>query len=117
MTRPNRKTVSAAQAIVDSLVEHGVDTIFGIPGAHTYKLFDALYERRREIRFVGTRHEQGAAYMAFGATAYRAVNPGEFKSTLIGALNDSGPVLIEVPSEPGSEVSPWPFLHPWSAGR
>jgi acetolactate synthase-1/2/3 large subunit len=54
---------------------------------------------------------------SFGATAYQAENPGELKSTLIGALNDSGPVLIEVPSEPGSEVSPWPFLHPWSAGR
>jgi acetolactate synthase-1/2/3 large subunit len=60
------KTVSAAQAIVDSLIQHGVDAIFGIPGAHTYKLFDALYERRREIRFIGTRHEQGAAYMAYG---------------------------------------------------
>src|SRR3984957_15762458 len=61
-----RKTVSAAQAIVDSLIQHGVDTIFGIPGVHTYRLFDALYERRGEIRFVGTRHEQGAAYMAYG---------------------------------------------------
>jgi acetolactate synthase-1/2/3 large subunit len=60
------KTVSAAQAIVDSLIQHRVDAIFGIPGAHTYKLFDALYERRREIRFIGTRHEQGAAYMAYG---------------------------------------------------
>src|SRR5579859_7941320 len=61
-----RKTVSAAQAIVDSLIQHGVDTIFGIPGVHTYKLFDALHERRDEIRFVGARHEQGAAYMAYG---------------------------------------------------
>jgi acetolactate synthase-1/2/3 large subunit len=61
-----RKSVSAAQAIVESLIEHGVDVIFGIPGVHTYKLFDALYERRREIRFIGTRHEQGAAYMAYG---------------------------------------------------
>lgn len=61
-----RKTVSAAQAIVDSLIEHGVEVIFGIPGVHTYKLFDALYERRREIRFIGSRHEQGAAYMAYG---------------------------------------------------
>src|ERR1700675_1562503 len=61
-----RKTVSAAQAIVESLIQHGVDTIFGIPGVHTYKLFDALYERRGEIRFVGTRHEQGGAYMAYG---------------------------------------------------
>jgi acetolactate synthase I/II/III large subunit len=58
--------MSAAQAIVDSLIAHGVDTIFGIPGVHTYELFDALYERRREIRFIGTRHEQGAAYMAYG---------------------------------------------------
>jgi acetolactate synthase-1/2/3 large subunit len=61
-----RKSVSAAQAIVESLIEHGVDVIFGIPGVHTYRLFDALYERRREIRFIGTRHEQGAAYMAYG---------------------------------------------------
>src|ERR1700694_514043 len=61
--------VSAAQAIVDSLIQHGVDVIFGIPGVHTYKLFDALYERRREIRFIGTRHEQGAAYMAYGYAA------------------------------------------------
>jgi acetolactate synthase I/II/III large subunit len=61
-----REVLSAAQAIVDSLIQQGVDTIFGIPGVHTYKLFDALYERRREIRFIGTRHEQGAAYMAYG---------------------------------------------------
>ena len=37
------KVASAAQAIVDSLIRHGVDTIFGIPGVHTYRLFDALY--------------------------------------------------------------------------
>jgi len=61
-----QRLVSAAQAIVDSLIEHGVDVIFGIPGVHTYKLFDALYERRHEIRFIGSRHEQGAAYMAYG---------------------------------------------------
>jgi acetolactate synthase-1/2/3 large subunit len=54
---------------------------------------------------------------SFGAVAYRAENPAELKSSLMAALNDNGPVLIEVPSEPDSEVSPWPFLHPWSAGR
>jgi acetolactate synthase-1/2/3 large subunit len=58
--------VSSAQAIVNSLIENEVEVIFGIPGVHTYKLFDALYERRQEIRFIGTRHEQGAAYMAYG---------------------------------------------------
>ena len=53
---------------------------------------------------------------SFGATAYRAVTPAQLRSALKCALNDSGPVLIEVPSEPGSEASPWPFLHPWSVG-
>jgi acetolactate synthase I/II/III large subunit len=58
--------VTAGQAIVDGLIRHGVDQIFGIPGAHTYKLIDALYERRAELKYIGTRHEQGAAYMAYG---------------------------------------------------
>src|SRR5260221_12763112 len=61
-----RKTVTAGQAIVECLVQHGIRDIFGIPGVHTYSLFDALYERREDIRFVGTRHEQGGAYMAYG---------------------------------------------------
>jgi acetolactate synthase-1/2/3 large subunit len=49
---------------------------------------------------------------SFGAVAYRAVNPVELKLVLERALAQSGPVLIEVPSEPGSEVSPWPFIRP-----
>ncbi len=58
--------VNSAQAIVASLLDHGVDCVFGIPGAHTYELIEALYERRDRIRFMVTRHEQGAAYMAYG---------------------------------------------------
>ena len=58
--------VTAGQAIIDGLIRHGVTQIFGIPGAHTYKLIDALYERRGELNYIGTRHEQGAAYMAYG---------------------------------------------------
>ena len=58
--------LSSAQAIVASLVDHGVDHVFGIPGAHTYALIEAIYERRDRIRFIVTRHEQGAAYMAYG---------------------------------------------------
>jgi acetolactate synthase I/II/III large subunit len=61
-----QKLVTAGQAIVDGLVRNGVREIFGIPGVHTYSLIDALYERRAELRFIGTRHEQGAAYMAYG---------------------------------------------------
>ena len=61
-----KRTVTTGQAIVDGLVRHGVTQIFGIPGAHTYEFIDALHERRREIAYIGTRHEQGAAYMAYG---------------------------------------------------
>lgn len=52
--------------IARSLVRNGVDTIFGIPGAHTYDFIDALHECRDRIRFIATRHEQGAGYMAYG---------------------------------------------------
>jgi acetolactate synthase-1/2/3 large subunit len=49
---------------------------------------------------------------SFGAAAYRASNPLELKLALESALHQNGPVLIEVPSEPGSEASPWPFIRP-----
>ena len=57
---------TAAQSIVDRLIDHGVDTIFGIPGAQTYALFDAIAHRTSDLRLITARHEQGAAYMAYG---------------------------------------------------
>jgi len=60
------ETLSTGQAIARSLIRNGVDTIFGIPGAHTYDFIDALYEHRDQIRFIVNRHEQGSGYMAYG---------------------------------------------------
>ena len=60
------RLVTAGQAIVDGLIRNGVRQIFGIPGVHTYHLIDALAERQEELKYIGTRHEQGAAYMAYG---------------------------------------------------
>lgn len=60
----NKKTTG--EAIVDTLIANGIDTVFGLPGAQTYPLFDALYRRRDVIRTIGARHEQALAYMAFG---------------------------------------------------
>ena len=62
----NAETLSTGQAIARSLIRNGVDTIFGIPGAHTYDFIDALYEYRDKIRFIVNRHEQGSGYMAYG---------------------------------------------------
>jgi acetolactate synthase I/II/III large subunit len=58
--------LSTGQAITESLIAHGVDTVFGIPGAHMYDFNDALAQRHDRIRFITTRHEQGAGYMAYG---------------------------------------------------
>ncbi len=61
-----KKMMSGGEAIVQSLLQNGVDTVFGIPGAQTYPIFDALARVQSRIRTVGARHEQAAAYMAYG---------------------------------------------------
>lgn len=57
---------TTGEAIVASLIAHGVDTVFGMPGAQTYDLFEALYQAADKIKVITVRHEQAAAYMAFG---------------------------------------------------
>ena len=49
---------------------------------------------------------------SFGISGYRATTPQQLKTTLERALGANAPVLIEVPSEPDSDASPWPFIHP-----
>ncbi len=58
--------IKGGKALMDSVLDHGIDTIFGIPGGQTYELFDALYAKGDDIQLITTRSEQGAAYMAFG---------------------------------------------------
>ena len=55
---------TGGDALVAGLRVHGIDTVFGIPGAQTYGLFDAIH--RSDIRLIGARHEQACGYMAFG---------------------------------------------------
>ena len=57
--------ITAAQAIVDCLRREGIDHVFGIPGTMNLPILDVL-RSTPEIRFVLTRHEQGAAFMAYG---------------------------------------------------
>jgi thiamine pyrophosphate-dependent acetolactate synthase large subunit-like protein len=63
--------ITAAQAIVDCLRRERIDHVFGIPGTMNLPILDVL-RATPEIRFVLTRHEQGAAFMAYGFA--RAVN-------------------------------------------
>src|SRR5467141_5126241 len=54
--------MNAAQLLVRCLENEGVEYVFGIPGEENIHIMDALSQSR--IRFVTTRHEQGAAFMA-----------------------------------------------------
>lgn len=54
--------MKAAELLVRCLENEGVRLVFGLPGEETLELMDALLDSR--IRFVETRHEQGAAFMA-----------------------------------------------------
>ena len=56
--------MTGGEAIVSGLVAHGVDTVFGLPGAQVYGLFDAFHQA--QLKVVGARHEQACGYMAFG---------------------------------------------------
>ncbi len=58
--------MTGADAIVASLIANDVDTMFGLPGGQLDHLFDSVYRAGDKLRLIHTRHEQGAAYMAFG---------------------------------------------------
>ncbi|MBV5324488.1 MAG: hypothetical protein J0626_04020, partial [Rhodospirillaceae bacterium] len=57
---------SGAEALLGQLMVNGVDTVFGLPGGQLDHFFDAMHGAGDRLRLFGTRHEQGAAYMAFG---------------------------------------------------
>ncbi len=73
----NARAMTGGMAIVEALIANSVDTVFGLPGAQLYPLFDALEQRADRIRTFGARHEQACGYMAFGY-ARSTGRPGVF---------------------------------------
>ncbi|MBT7542237.1 MAG: hypothetical protein HN683_23065, partial [Gammaproteobacteria bacterium] len=57
---------TTAEIMISALMSEGVDTVFGIPGAQIYPIFDAIYNTQGKMKLIAPRHEQGAAYMALG---------------------------------------------------
>lgn len=60
------KFLSGAQAIMQSLVEQGVTTIFGYPGGAIMPTYDALFDYQDRLKHILVRHEQGAGHAAQG---------------------------------------------------
>lgn len=58
--------ITGSEAVIRSLIEEGVDTIFGYPGGAIMPVYDALYDYRHKLKHVLTRHEQGAVHAAQG---------------------------------------------------
>ncbi|HKR87413.1 MAG TPA: thiamine pyrophosphate-binding protein, partial [Phenylobacterium sp.] len=59
-------SMTAADVLIQTLINWRVDTVFGIPGDGVNGVIEAFRRRRDEIRFVQTRHEEAAAFMACG---------------------------------------------------
>jgi acetolactate synthase I/II/III large subunit len=82
-----------ADAVIESLIRHGIDTLYALPGVHNDHLFDAAHRAQDRFRVLHPRHEQTAAYMALGAALVTgrpqafAVVPGP------GLLNASAALL------------------------
>jgi acetolactate synthase-1/2/3 large subunit len=86
--------MTTAEAVIETLLAHGIDTLFALPGVHNDHLFDAAHRASDRIRVIHPRHEQTAAYMALGAALVTgkpqafAVVPGP------GILNASAALLL-----------------------
>ena len=57
--------MDAGVAVIEMLKQEGVSHIFGIVGSSFLDILDPLFDRS-DVKFIGTRHEQGAALMADG---------------------------------------------------
>ncbi|MDH5750577.1 MAG: thiamine pyrophosphate-binding protein, partial [Rhodospirillales bacterium] len=55
---------TGGRMIVESLLGHGVDTVFCVPGESYLEIMDALYDVSGDIRLISCRHEHGASNMA-----------------------------------------------------
>ena len=58
--------LTGAEILVNSLIDNGVDTVFGYPGGAVLNIYDALFKKSDKIRHILTCHEQGAAHAADG---------------------------------------------------
>src|SRR2546427_12706558 len=79
---------TAADVLVEGIIDWGVDTVFGLPGDGINGIMEALRTRQERIRFIQVRHEEAAAFMACGYA--------KFTGRLGACLATSGPGAIHL---------------------
>ena len=107
-----KQQMTGGQAVIETLTANGIDTIFGIPGGHSFPVYAAL-ARAQGIRHVLGRHEQGLGFMADGyarssgriAAVSLTSGPavGNITTALGQATTDTSPVLV-IASTPRAEL-------------
>ena len=95
--------MTGGQALAASLAAEGIEVVFGVPGAGQYEAVDGIYEQAR-IRYIATRHEQAASYMADGyarasgkpAAVLVVPGPGMYNamSGITGAYSQGSPMMV-----------------------
>src|SRR6185369_5109976 len=95
--------ISGSEVLLRSLVEEGVETIFGYPGGAIMPVYDALYHYADKLTHILVRHEQGAVHAAQGfarvsgkvGVAFATSGPGatNLVTGLGDALIDSTPIV------------------------
>lgn len=96
--------ISGSQALIESLLHEGVDTIFGYPGGQAIPIYDSLYDYKERLNHILVRHEQGAAHAAQGyarvsgkvGVTLVTSGPG-VANTITGiadAMMDSTPIVV-----------------------
>ncbi len=106
--------MSGGDAVVRSIIAHGISSIYCLPGVQSDHLFNAMFDAGEALKVVHTRHEQGAAYMALGAalatgkpSVYSVVpGPGFLNSTaaLVTAYSTGAPVLALIGQIPSRAI-------------
>ncbi|MEE8736257.1 acetolactate synthase AlsS [Bifidobacterium subtile] len=110
-------TVTASEALVESMIGHGIQYVFGIPGAKVDQLFETLQycDLPGAPRLIVTRHEQDAALMAAavgrltGTPAVVAATSGPGASNLatglVTATAEGDPVIAIAGQVPRGDIS------------
>lgn len=96
--------ITGSEALVQSLINEGVNTIFGYPGGAITHVFDSLYHYQKELKHILVRHEQGATHAAqgyarvSGQTGTVIVTSGPAATNIItgvaDAMLDSTPMVV-----------------------
>jgi acetolactate synthase-1/2/3 large subunit len=96
--------ITGSEALIQSLLKEGVDTIFGYPGGAIMPVFDSLYDHKDKINHILVRHEQGATHAAQGyartsgkvGVALVTSGPGATNTVtgIADAMIDSTPIVV-----------------------